>query len=116
MKTRITSTVIISVFVLINLFVFVNFIAPVDFADLVGSPLPENHDAISLMWTSMAVGIVIAVFAIWAGAIVLTHAICLIFSIKNRRSPLKAIRIINIVLDVANLALIIGPIIKIISW
>ena len=116
MKTRITSTVIISVFVLINLFVFVNIIAPIDFSDLIGSPLPENHDAVSLMWTSLAAGIVIAVFAIWTAAIALTHAICLIFTIKNRRSPLKAVRIINIVLDVANVALIIGPIIKIILW
>ena len=116
MKKRITSTIIISLFVLINLFVFVNFIAPVDFTDLVGSPLPENHDAVSLMWTSLAAGIVIAMFAVWTGAIALTHAICLIFTIKNRRSPLKAVRIINIALDVANAVLILGPIIKIVSW
>lgn len=116
MKPRITSTVIISALVLINLFIFVNIIAPIDFAELVGYPMPEKHDAVSLMWTSLAAGIVIAVFAIWTAAIALTHAICLIFTIKNRRSSLKAVRIINIVLDVANVALIIGPIIKIISW
>ena len=116
MKPRITSTVIISVLVLINLFLFVTAIAPLDFAEFVGDPLPENPGEIELLWGGLVVGVVIMAFVGWTAAIALTHAICLIFTIKNRRSSLKAVRIINIVLDVANVALIIGPIIKIISW
>ena len=116
MKPRITSTVIISVLVLINLFFFVAVIAPLDLAGFVGDPVPENPGEIELLWGGLIVGAVIAALAGWALAIALTHAICLIFTIKNRRSSLKAIRIINVVLDVANVALIAGPIIKILTW
>ena len=52
----------------------------------------------------------------WAALIALTHAICLIFTIRNRKSPIKAIRIINLVLDAANIFLIIAPIVRIILW
>ena len=116
MRPRIASTVIISLLVLINLFLFVAVIAPLDIADIVGNPLPENPGEIELLWGGLAVGIVIVMFTVWAASIALTHAICLIFTIKNRRSSLKTIRIINLALDVANAVLIIGPIIKIISW
>ena len=116
MKPRIASTVIISVLVLINLFFFVTAIAPVDLATFIGDPLPDNPGEIELLWGGLAVGIVIVLIAAWALSIALTHAICLIFTIKNRNSSLKAVRIINLVLDVANVVLILGPIIKIASW
>ena len=116
MKPRITSTVIISALVLINLFFFVTAIAPVDLATFVGDPLPDNPGEVELLWGGLVVGFVIVFLAGWALSIALTHAICLIFTIKNRRSSLKAIRIINVVLDVANVALIAGPIIKILTW
>jgi hypothetical protein len=116
MKPRITSTVIISVLVLINLFFFLSVIAPLNLADVVGDPLPEKPGEVALIWGGLAVGVAIAAFAGWALSIAVTHAICLIFTIKNRHSTLKAVRIINVVLDVANAVLIVGPIIKIISW
>ena len=115
-RPRIVSTVIISLLVLINLYIFTVGIMPLDMQEFIGSPLPENPDGITLLWGSMAVGVAILFFTVWAASIALTHAICLIFTIRNRRSSLKTVRVINIILDIANVFLIVGPIIKIISW
>lgn len=116
MKKRIVSTVIISVLVLINLFIFTTRLMPLDLTEFIGSPLPEDPDGITLMWTALAAGVAMLTFIGWAASIAITHAICLIFTIKNRKSPLKAVRIINLVLDAANVFLIVAPIVRIILW
>ena len=115
MKSRIPSTVVISILVLINLYFLCVAILPLDIGALI-SPLPEEHDAITLLWTGIAAGVAILTFEAWALSIAITHAICLIFTVKNRKSPFKAVRIINIVLDVANVFLIVAPITKMIIW
>ena len=115
MKSRIPSTVVISILVLINLYFLCVAILPLDIGALI-TPLPEEHDAITLLWTGIAAGVAILTFEAWALSIAITHAICLIFTVKNRKSPFKAVRIINIVLDVANVFLIVAPITKMIIW
>jgi len=115
-RPRIVSTVIISILVLINLFIFTTRLMPLDLQAFIGSPLPEDPDGITLLWTGLAAGVAMLTFIGWAAAIALTHAICLIFTIKNRRSSLKAVRIINLVLDVANVFLIVAPIVRIYTW
>lgn len=115
-RPRIVSTVIISLLVLINLFIFTTRLMPLDLQAFIGNPLPEDPDGITLLWTGLAAGVAMLTFIGWAASIALTHAICLIFTIKNRRSSLKVVRAINIILDIANVFLVVGPIIKIISW
>ena len=112
MKSRIPSTVIISVIVLMNFF-FLDLITPLD----IGTLTEPSLDSIANMGMFSMVGLLIVsgmvlFFIGWLLAISLTHAICLIFTIKNRKSPLKAVRIINYVLDVANVLLIVLPLIN----
>ena len=116
MKTRIPSTVVISIFVLINSFFMFYLLIPLDFRELLQStgesmPETENIGMIALV-PLLLVGAMIAFFLFWMLAIAITHAILLIFTIKNRKSPLKSVRIINYVLTAANVALIAAPIIK----
>ena len=115
MKTRIPSTVVISILVLINLYFICVAILPLDIGTLMAT-MPEEHDAITLLWTGIVAGVAVLTFEICALSIAITHAICLIFTVKNRKSPLKAVRIINLVLDAANVFLIAAPIAKIIIW
>ncbi len=120
MKTRIPSTVVISIFVLINSFFMFYLLLPMDLAELIkGSaesmPNVENIGMIALV-PMLLVGAMIVFFLFWMLAIAITHAICLIFTIKNRRSPIKSVRMINYILTAANIALIAAPIIKILVY
>lgn len=69
-----------------------------------------------MMVPLLLIGAIIVFFLFWMVSIVITHAILLIFTIKNRKSPLKPVRIINYVLTAANIALIAAPIIKIMIY
>ena len=116
MKTRIPSTIVSSIFVTINGFLMFYLLLPMDFRELLENsaqsmPDTENAGMIMLM-PLLLVGAVIAFFLFWMLAIVITHSILLIFTIKNRKSPLKPVRIINYVLTAANIILIAAPIIK----
>ena len=116
MKTRIPSTVVSSAFVIINGFFMFFLLLPMDFSELLKSsaesmPSTENIGMIAMM-PLLLVGAMIAFFIFWMLAIAITHAILLVFTIKNRKSPLKPVRIINCILSVANIALITAPIIK----
>ena len=115
MKKRIVSTVIIGILVLINLFFLCFLLLPLDLANLMPT-LPENPGEVVLLWGALAAGVAMLTFIGWAASIAITHAICLIFTIKSRKSPLKAVRIINLVLDAANVFLIVAPIVRIILW
>jgi hypothetical protein len=79
-------------------------------------PLPDEHDAVTLLWTGIVAGVAVLTFELWALSIAITHTVCIIFTVKNRKSPLKAVRIINLALDVANVFLIAAPIAKMIIW
>ena len=120
MKTRIPSTIVISIFVLINSFFMFYLLLPMDIRGLLensaGSiPNDENMGMIAMVPMLLA-GAVIVFFLFWMLAIAITHAICLIFTIKNRRSPIKSVRIINVILTVANIALVAAPIVKILIY
>ena len=120
MKTRITSTVVTSIFVLINGFFMFFLLLPMDFNDLLKSseesmPNTENMGMIAMMPLLM-MGAMIAFFLFWMLAITVTHAILLVFTVKNRKSPLKPVRIINYILTVANVVLITAPILKFLTY
>ena len=114
MKTRIPSTVIIAVLVLINMF-FMTALLGTDLNFSGVEPQPDDA-GISLLWGGMVVGVVLVFLHGWAIAIALTHAICLIVTVRNRKSPLLTVRIINLVLDAANVFLIVAPIVQIMIW
>ena len=116
MKTRIPSTVIISILVLVNGFFTFFLLLPMDFRELLqntGESMPDTENmGMVAMVPLLLVGAIVVFFLFWTLAIAITHAILLIFTVKNRKSPLKSVRIINYALTVANIALIIAPIVK----
>ena len=111
-RKGLTSTIIISIFVLINLFIFFTMLIHADPADLSAGVNPEEMGEMSIL-AFLIYGYVMVFIWGWMLLIALTHAICLIFTIRNRKADSRTIRIINIVLDVCNVALIITPILKI---
>ena len=115
MRKGLASTIIISIFVAINLFIFVSIFMNVNLSDVW-----SNTDAGSLdNMGEMAIVAVLIMGAMvtflygWLLAIALTHVICLIFTLKNRKSPNRVIRILNVILDACNIFLIIGPVAKV---
>ena len=112
MKKGLTSTILISILVVINLFLFFSIFINVDPSDLQVNGSSEEMGEM-VMLEMLVVGGVLAVIYGWMLLIALTHAICLIFTIRNRHADAKAIRCINVVLDVCNALLIVGPILKI---
>ena len=120
MKTRIPSTVIISIFVLINSFFMFFLLIPIDIRELLqnsGESMPDaDNMGMIAMVPLLLIGAVVVFFLFWMLAIALTHAICLIFTIKNRKSPLRSVRVINYILSAANILLVAAPIIKILIY
>ena len=119
MKTRIPSTVVTSIFVFINFIVTVYILLPMDFASLISESSgalqgSENMGMIAMM-PLLLVGGMILFFLGWMLAVAITHAILLVFTVKNRKSSLKTVRIINCALDAANIFLIVAPIVKFIT-
>ena len=113
-RKGITSTVIISILVLINLFVFFAMLFPGNVEDMFANADADLSEMgeLSLLYVAI-MGSIVLFFYGWMLAISLTHTICLIFTIRNRKSPLGVIRIINVILDICNIALIVTPILKI---
>ena len=112
MKKGLTSTILISILVVINLFLFFTMFINVDPSDLQGSVNTEEMGEMAMVGLLIVGGVLTVIYG-WMLLISLTHIICLIFTIRNRRADAKAIRIINLVLDVCNVILILGPILKI---
>ena len=73
----------------------------------------DAAEAIGLVFAAM---IMIVIVFMAYGAIILASAICLPFAIRNRRSTLKAVRIISYVYDAAFALLIILSIVKLITF
>ena len=121
-KKRIVSTVILFIFLAVGLFFAITFL-PIGWKminEAVESAKNSNQDssataqvigggAIALV---AAIGIVL-VFMVFIG-ILIVSPICLIFSIKNRKSTLKPVRIISYVQDGLFSSLIVISIVKII--
>ena len=120
MKTRIPSTIVNSVFVLINGFFMFFLLIPMDYRDLIQNsaesiPQEENMGMLAMV-PLLLVGAIVVALIFWMLAIAIMHAIWLIFSIRNRKSPIKAVRVISYVLDASNAILVLAPIIKIIVY
>ena len=120
MKTRIPSTIVTAIFVQINSFFMFFLLLPMDLRELLESSAESMPDTDNMGMIAMVplllIGAVIVFFLFWMLAIAITHAILLIFTIKNRKSPLKPVRIINYILTAANVALIAAPVIKILIY
>ncbi|MBP3376241.1 MAG: hypothetical protein J6L83_05710 [Clostridia bacterium] len=120
MKTRIPSTIVTAIFVQINSFFMFFFLLPMDLHQLLEGSAESMPDTDGMGMIAMVplllVGAVIVFFLFWMLAIAITHAILLIFTVKNRKSPLKPVRIINYILTAANIILIAAPIIKILLF
>ena len=113
LKKGILSSIIISIISVINLVSFLVILLPFDAEELVeNNKQKEEVEAMALMFLGIVVGAAILLLYVWIIAIALTHIICLIFTIKNRKSDSKGIRLCNYVLDVVNLFLIIAPLVK----
>lgn len=117
MKTRIPSTIVTAIFVQINSFFMFFFLLPMDLHQLLEDSAESMPDTDGMGMIAMVplllVGAVIVFFLFWMLSIAITHAILLIFTVKNRKSPLKPVRIINYILTAANIILIAAPLIKI---
>jgi hypothetical protein len=114
MKKGILSTIIISITSSINLLTFLFILLPFDTQELIeNNQAEENMEFIMVALLGSIVGFAILLIYAWMLAIALIHGICLIFTIKNRKSDTGWIRIYNYVLDAVNVFLILGPIIKI---
>ena len=108
-KKRITSTVILGIFLAIAIFVGIMF-ARISLTELKA----ENpEEAVGLVFAVL----ILVVFVFMAyGLIIIASAICLPFAIRNRRSTLKAVRIISYIYDAAFALLIVLSIVKIITF
>lgn len=114
MKKGIVSSVIISIICVTNLLIFLIVLMPFDAKELIeNNRIEDDVEFMMLAVVGAAVGFAILIIYVWIFLTAVTHVICLAFSIRNRRSESKGIRIYNYVLDVVNAFLIIGPIIKI---
>ena len=111
---RIVSTVLISLLVLINLYIVFFFFCRNTLSDFFEGKINTSENGAIVAFVVIALGVVFVIIFLWHILIIIVHSICLIFSIKNRKSSLKSIRIINYVLDVLNVVLIITPLILII--
>ena len=107
-KKRITSTVILFLFLGLVLFVTIPFLP------LSWTALKESAEESGQGWAAVfgALAIVIC-FIFYIGALV-ASGICLPFAIANRKSTLKPVRILSYVLDGAFGAVILMIIIKMI--
>ena len=108
------STIIISILSLINGAILIFLLLPFDAQEFIESNrIEEEADIMVLAVAGIIAGYVIVIMYAWMLLIAIVHGICLIFTIKNRKAENKKIRVYNYVLDVVNVFLIVGPLIKI---
>ena len=111
-KKRITSTVILGIFLLSALFAVIVFL-PLSWTALKGSAEEgSKEEAAAVIFGSLI--IVLAMLAYIISGVL--SAICLPFAIANRKSTLKAVRIISYVYDGLFGALIITSIVKLVLY
>jgi len=114
LKKGMISTIIISILSLINGAILIFLLLPFDAQAFIESNrMEEDADIMVLAVAGIIAGYVIVIMYAWMLLIAIVHGICLIFTIKNRKAGNKKIRIYNYVLDVVNVFLIVGPLIKI---
>ena len=121
---RIKSTIVIGIFLLISI-LFVIWLIPFNLKERYSAYVEsvQNSQKVEGEMIILFHGIaLIGAFALLCGAYILAllslinSSVSLIFSIKNRKSSLKCIRIINYIYDVLLIGIIIFAIIKIILF
>lgn len=111
-KPRITSTVIISIFVLITLVPTI-YLLPLSWAAIKAAADAAEKGGAAVVFAG-AIVIIMAMIA--EAAIIVANAICLPFSIANRKSTIPSVRILSYVIDGVSGALLITAIIKLILF
>ncbi len=108
-KPRITSTVIISIFLLINIILTCSLF-------MIGfkSIKAEEGQEAGIIFVALFAGVGIVFVLLIYAAIVVSSGVCLAFSVANRKSTLKPVRIISYCYDGLLAAVIVTSIIKII--
>lgn len=111
-KKRIPSTIILGIALIIAL-IFTGLILSISWAALQAEAQDQEEVAgsIALVFVG-AIGI--ALIILFAGAVNILSGVCLIFTIKNRQSTLKPIRIISYVMDGLFGFVILATLVKII--
>ena len=117
------STLFLSIILSILLVVLLNFLPlnfhqsleDLQFPDASFEKYGEMSMILILVIAMTFIGMTVLFFTIFINAVV-AAGICLIFSIKNRKSTLKAIRIINYVLDGGFAFVILASVTKIILF
>ena len=111
-KKRITSTIILGIALTIAL-VFTAFLLSISWSALQAEAQEQEEVAgsIALVFVG-AIGIVLLVMV--SAVVNVLSGVCLIFSIKNRQSTLKPIRIISYVMDGLFGFVIVATLVKII--
>ncbi len=121
-KKRITSTIILSIILTILLiFVLPNLTLNLheSFENIKSNASMGEYGPMAILVVAVgAIGMVfaIAIYCILFAAVAITSGVCLIFTIRNRKSCLKPIRIINYVLDGGFSFVIVASVIKIILF
>ena len=121
---RIKSTIVIGIFLLISI-LFVIWLIPFNlkerysaYVESVQNSPKVDGEMILVLNLVAAIGALALLFAAYVPALLslINSSVSLIFSIKNRKSSLKCIRIINYIYDVLLIGIIIFAIIKIILF
>lgn len=121
-KKRIVSTIILSVILTILLiFVIPNLTLNLhkSFENIKSDASLGEYGPMAILVVAVgAIGMIfaIAIFCILFAAAAITSGVCLIFTVRNRKSCLKPIRIINYVLDGGFAFVIIASVTKIILF
>ncbi len=121
-KKRIVSTVILSIILTILLiFVLPNLTLNLheSFENMKSDTSIEEYGPMAVLVVAIAaIGMVfaIAIYCILFAAAAIASGVCLIFTIRNRKSCLKPIRIINYVLDGGFAFVIVASVTKIILF
>ena len=123
--SRRSSTIIIGIFILISS-IFVAWLVPfnlkehlVRFAENSSSNVPENAGEMIIIYNGVAAfgGLAILIAAYVPAFIILINSfISLIFTIKNRKSISKTIRIVNYAYDAILVVFIVFSIVKIVLF
>ena len=106
-KPRITSTIIIGIFMTITI-VIIGLLYPVSWKAINEAGSGNVGDVFVVFFAALGIVLIIFVLAFT----LIPSILCLIFSIKNRHSTVKAVRIISYVYDGLISAAIVAAVLK----
>ena len=115
-KTKLASTIILFIFLILSIIAFMP-VLQFNLKDIIANINDSSTEAAAAgLAVGLAAAILLVVLIALAIAIIIVDLICLLKSINNRKSSVKWIRITSYVFDGAFSLLILGTIIKIITW